>query len=86
MTVLARQANFMLPDDLLNDLKQLVGQRQQSRFVAEALRKELQREKMKNALKTSFGSWKDEDHNDLQSGVDHYVRKLRKSTRLERNV
>ena len=44
MTVLARQANFMLPGDLLNDLKQLVGQRQQSRFVAEAVRKELQRE------------------------------------------
>jgi hypothetical protein len=76
----------MLPDDLLNDLKQLVGQRQQSRFVAEALRKELQREKMKNALKTSFGAWKDEEHEELQGGVDNYVRKLRKSTRLERNV
>ena len=86
MTVLARQANFILPDDLLNDLKQLVGQRQQSRFVAEALRKELQREKMKNVLKTSFGAWKDEDHTELQGGVDQHVRKLRKSTRSERNA
>jgi hypothetical protein len=86
MTVLARQANFMLPDDLLNDLKQLVGPRQQSRFVAEALRKELQRERMKSALKTSFGAWKDEDHPELLDGVDHYVRNQRISTRLKRNA
>jgi len=86
MTVLARQANFMIPDDLLNDLKQLVGMRQQSRFVAEAIRKELQREKMKNALKNSFGAWKDEDHPELKDGVDHYVRSQRKSTRLDRTT
>lgn len=81
MTVVARQANFMIPEDLLNDLKQLVGQRQQSRFVAEALRKELQRERMKNALKSSFGAWKNEDHPELQDGVDRYVRNQRRSTR-----
>ena len=86
MTVLARQANFMIPDDLLSDLKQLVGLRQQSRFVAEAIRKELQREKLKNALKNSFGAWKDEDHPELKDGVDHYVRSQRKSTRLDRNA
>lgn len=86
MTVLARQANFMIPDDLLSDLKQLVGLRQQSRFVAEAIRKELQREKMKNALKNSFGAWKDEDHPELKDGVDHYVRSQRKSTRLNRTT
>lgn len=86
MTVLARQANFMIPEDLLNDLKQLVGQRQQSRFVAEALRKELQRERMKNALKSSFGAWKNEDHPELQDGVDHYVRNQRRSTRSGRSA
>ncbi|MBI2355458.1 MAG: hypothetical protein HYV06_10635 [Deltaproteobacteria bacterium] len=84
MTVMTRQANFMLPEDLLSELKQLVGQRQQSRFVAEALRKELQREKMKNVLNTSFGAWKDEDHPELGEGVDHFVRSRRKSTRSGR--
>lgn len=86
MTVSARQANFMLPDDILNDLKELVGPRRQSRFVAEALRKELQRERMKNTLKTSFGAWKDEDHPELRDGVDNYVRKQRSSTRSGRNT
>ena len=84
MTVSARQANFMIPEDLLNDLKELVGQRQQSRFVTEALRKELQRERMKTALNISFGVWKDEDHPELQAGVEKYVRSQRKSTRSSR--
>jgi hypothetical protein len=85
MTVLVRQANFMLPEDLLNDLKELVGQRQQSRFVAEAVRKELRHEKMKKALKVSFGAWKEEEHPELKDGVAKYVSEQRKSTRSGRN-
>jgi hypothetical protein len=85
MSVLVRQANFMLPEDLLNDLKQFVGQRQQSRFVAEAVRKELRHEKMKNALKVSFGAWKDEEHPEFKDGVDLYIREQRRSTRSGRN-
>lgn len=86
MAVLMRQANFMLPDDLLSDLKQLVGQRQQSRFVADAVRKELRHEKMKNALKVSFGAWRDEDHPELKGGVEQYVREQRRSTRSGRSA
>ncbi len=86
MTVAARQANFMLPEDLLHDLKQLVGQRQQSRFVAEALRKELQREKMRAALKQSFGAWQQEDHPELEQGVERHLRTQRKSSRLSRSA
>lgn len=84
MAVALKQANFILPEDLLNELKQLVGQRRQSRFVAEALRKELQRERLKKALETSFGAWLDEDHPELQDGVDSYVRSQRKSSRSGR--
>ena len=84
MAIALKQANFILPEDLLNELKQLVGQRQQSKFVAEALRKELQRERLKNALETSFGAWRDEDHPELRDGVDSYVRSLRKSSRFGR--
>lgn len=84
MAVALKQANFILPEDLLNELKQLVGQRQQSKFVAEALRKELQRERLKNVLETSFGSWKDADHPELRDGTDTYVRSQRKSSRSGR--
>lgn len=84
MAVALKQANFILPEDLLNEMKQLVGQRRQSRFVAEALRKELQRERLKKAMETSFGAWRDEDHPELQDGVDSYVRSQRKSSRSGR--
>ncbi|HEY4745578.1 MAG TPA: hypothetical protein VIH45_13020 [Desulfuromonadaceae bacterium] len=84
MTVALKQANFILPEDLLNELKQLVGQRQQSKFVAEALRKELQRERLKSVLETSFGAWRDEDHPELRRGADAYVRNQRKSSRSGR--
>ena len=84
MAIALKQANFVLPEDLLNELKQLVGQRQQSKFVAEALRKELQRERLKSALETSFGAWRDADHPELRDGVDAYVRGQRKSSRSGR--
>lgn len=41
-------------------------------------------EKMKNALKSSFGAWKDEHHPERQDGVNRHVRNQRKSTRSGR--
>ena len=79
----SRQANFQIPEDILEDLRSHVERRQQSKFVAEALRKELQRLRLKNALETSFGAWDDCDHPELQSGTDEFVRNIRKSSRLE---
>ncbi len=46
----------------------------------------VQCEKMKNALKSNFGAWKDENHPELQDGVDYHVRNLRKSTRSGRTA
>jgi ABC-type sulfate transport system substrate-binding protein len=79
-----RQANFLLPEDLLEELKANVSSRQQSRFVAEALKKELRRVRLAKAIETSFGAWKEADHSDLARGTETYVRNLRKSTRAKR--
>lgn len=79
-----RQANFLLPEELLEELKANVSTRQQSRFVAEALKKELQRIRLAKALETSFGAWKEADHPELVKGAETFVRKLRKSTRAKR--
>lgn len=79
-----RQANFLLPEDLIEELKAHVSTRQQSRFVAEALKKELQRVRLAKALETSFGAWKEADHPELAKGAETFVRKLRKSTRGKR--
>jgi hypothetical protein len=79
-----KQANFLLPQDLLDELKMTVSKRQQSKVVADALRKELKRLKLEKVLQTSFGAWKDKHHPELKEGTEAFVRKLRKSTRLSR--
>jgi metal-responsive CopG/Arc/MetJ family transcriptional regulator len=79
-----KQANFLLPEELLDELKKTVSKREQSKVVAEALRKELKRINLQKALDSSFGAWKDADHPELTEGAEAYVRKLRKSTRTSR--
>jgi hypothetical protein len=79
-----KQANFLLPEDLLEELRDAVPKREQSKVVAEALRHELKRLRLLKAIETSFGAWRDEDHPDLKGGAEAYVRQVRKSTRNAR--
>jgi hypothetical protein len=79
-----KQANFLLPEDLLDELKMTVSKRQQSKVVADALRKELKRLKLEKVFQTSFGAWKDKNHPELKEGTETFVRKLRRSSRLRR--
>lgn len=70
-----RQANFLIPNDVLSDLRSLVERGEQSRVVTEALRLELKRRKIKMALEKSFGAWgKREDLGTTRS----FVRRLRR--------
>ena len=75
----ARQANFTLPQDLLDDLKRTVPRGEQSRVVSEALRNELKRIKFKRALDESFGAWGRQRHPELAHGARRFVRRLRKA-------
>jgi len=79
-----RQANFLLPEDLLEELKKTVNRRQQSKVVTDALRRELKRLKLERVIQSSFGAWKDKEHPELRAGTEAFVRRLRKSTRLGR--
>ncbi len=84
MSTTVRQANFLLPEDLLEELKKTVNRRQQSKVVTDALRRELKRLKLEKVIQSSFGAWKDKEHPELRVGTEAFVRKLRKSTRLSR--
>lgn len=53
-----RQANFLLPEHLINELRRLVPPKQRSQVVACALERELARIKVKIALGEYFGAWK----------------------------
>ena len=84
MTTATKQANFLLPESLLEEIKKHVSKREQSKFVAEALRKELKRVRLKKTLDSSFGAWKGKEHPELKGGTETFVRKMRKSTRTGR--
>ncbi|MBI5401431.1 hypothetical protein HZB05_01215 [Candidatus Wolfebacteria bacterium] len=79
-----KQANFLLPEELIEELKRAVPKREQSKIVAEALKKELKRIKLKGVLQSSFGAWKEKDHPELKEGAKAFIRRLRRSTRLSR--
>lgn len=53
-----RQANFLLPECLLEELKRLVPAKQRSKVVAGALERELARIRVSEALGKYFGAWK----------------------------
>ncbi len=78
-----KQANFLLPDDVLNELKASVSKRERSKVVAEAIRKELKRFKLQKAIQSCFGAWKEADHPELKEGTEKFIRKLRKSSRIK---
>ena len=84
MNTALKQANFQLPEELLNELRATVGKREQSRFVSGALRRELQRVRQLKAIDETFGCWCDGEHPELAKGVDRFVRSTRKSTRGNR--
>lgn len=84
MSTSLKQANFQLPEELLEQLRAIAGKREQSRFVSEALRRELRRVSQLKTIDESFGCWGDGEHPELKAGVDRFVRGLRKSTRGKR--
>ncbi len=80
-----QQANFLMPDDLLEELRRTVPKGQQSKVVAQALERELRRIRFLRNLDKQFGAWKKEPHPELKLGVERYVRGLRRSTRGKRS-
>lgn len=52
------QANFLLPESLLDELRRLVPARRRSQVVAVALERELDRIRASEALGKYFGAWK----------------------------
>ena len=81
MKTALKQANFQIPEDLLKELRATVSKGELSRFVSEALKRELQRLHQLAAIEESFGAWEGGEHPELAAGVDPFVRSVRKSTR-----
>ncbi len=72
-----KRTHVVVPEDLLKEIDELSGKRKRSRFITEAAKKEIRRLKFLKAVKETAGAWKDEDHPELEKGVDNWVRTLR---------
>ena len=58
MNAALKQADFQIPEDLLNELQTTVGKSELSKFVSRALKRELQRLRQQTAIDEAFGIWK----------------------------
>lgn len=74
------RAHVVLPDDLVEAVDRLVGKRQRSAFITEALRERVRREGLLRALEESAGVIKAEDHPEWADSrkVAAWVSKLRR--------
>ncbi len=84
MNTALKQANFQIPEDLLNELRTTVGKSELSKFVSQALKRELQSLRQQTAIDETFGIWKKQEHPELAKGINDFVRTSRKSTRGKR--
>jgi metal-responsive CopG/Arc/MetJ family transcriptional regulator len=73
------RTNLLLPKDLVEELDEVAGPRNRSRFVAEAVAYKLHREKLRLAFDRSFGILRKEDypHWETSEKVVEWVRELR---------
>jgi hypothetical protein len=74
------RAHIAFPKEVRADLDRLVDKRNRSKFVTEAVRKELLLVRQRDALRRAAGSWKDKDHPELRGGSVAWVRKLRRES------
>ena len=72
-----KRAHIILPEELLTEIDRLVGERGRSAFLAELVQREIQRRNLLAALRDARGSWKAEDHPELQEGSEAFVERLR---------
>lgn len=80
-TKTTRRINVTFPADLLALLDSTVLPRERNRFIVEATKRSLRRERLRQALEVSAGAWSAEDYPDLTTveDVERYVRRLREA-------
>ena len=74
-----------VPDELAHEIDRLAGAKKRSSFAVDVLWKEVRRTRQREALRSSAGSWKLEDHPELARGGAAYVEQIRSEpdTRFE---
>ena len=71
------RTHVILPEEVVAEIDQLVGQRGRSAFLAQAAREELKRRRLKKFLTSDEVVWSAKDHPELADGADSFVRSMR---------
>lgn len=66
-----------VPDELAREIDRLAGAKKRSAYAVEVLWKEVRRTRQREALRSSTGSWKPENHPELAHGGAAYVEEIR---------
>ena len=76
------RTNLLLPKELVDEVDSVAGERGRSRYVAEALRAKLKRDRLKDAIARTAGVLKAEDYPEWSTSekVVEWVRARRAET------
>ena len=77
ISMAGKGTHVVIPDEVVEEIDRLVGKRGRSKFLVSAARTEVKRLRLLKALQDASGSWKDEDHPELQNGAALWVSQLR---------
>ena len=64
------RTNLLLPADLIREVDHFAGERGRSRYVAEALRERLRRDRLREAVRLTAGKWTAEDYPQFATSED----------------
>jgi metal-responsive CopG/Arc/MetJ family transcriptional regulator len=64
------RTNLLLPKDLVAEVDRYAGQRGRSRYVAEALRERLRRDRLREAVRSTAGAWTAEEYPQFATSED----------------
>ncbi|MEK6752429.1 MAG: hypothetical protein AABZ00_09190 [Chloroflexota bacterium] len=80
MNIEKQRVSFTFSKQLADELRRIIPVNEISPFVENVLARELRRRKLREAIKNSFGAWKDEDHSELATfdDVNRWVEEGRK--------
>ena len=74
--------HFTCSDDIVHELDTFIGKRGRSKFISEAIREKIAREKFSFAVSECAGAWSLDKHPELSSikKVSDYVDNIRKDS------
>jgi Arc/MetJ-type ribon-helix-helix transcriptional regulator len=82
------RTHVILPDELVDSVDELVGKRNRSRFITEAVTMQLRRARLRDVIRKGAGILSDEDYPEWSSPekVADWVRKLRDTPSIRGDV